>query len=61
MTKRKPKRRSLPDAERGTVQLNTRVPRAVRALYEAEAARRGLSLGSLVRERLEGAEWVKRE
>lgn len=60
MTTPKPKRsgRNLSESERGTVQVNVRVPRAVRLRYEAEAARRGLTLGALVRERLEGAPWA---
>ncbi len=59
--KRKPKSRSgstIPESERRTVQVNARVPRAVRARYEAEAERRGLTLGALVRERLEDAPWA---
>lgn len=62
MTKPKPKRRSgrnLPEASRGTLVIQARVPRRVRARYEAEAERRGLSLGALVRERLEGAPWAE--
>lgn len=47
-----------PEGERGTVQVNARVPRAVREAYEREAERRGVSLGTLVRERLTGADWV---
>ena len=60
-TKRKSKSRSGPDVPeeaRSTVQVNARVPRAVRASYEREAQRRGITLGSLVRERLESAEWA---
>ncbi len=64
MTTPKPKRRSgrnLSEDERGTLVIQARVPRAVRARYEAEAARRGLTLGALVRERLEGAPWARGE
>lgn len=57
--KRRRSGRNLSEAERGTVQVNVRVPRAVRARYEAEAERRGLTLGALVRERLEGAPWAE--
>ncbi len=62
--KRKPAAKSrsgpnLPDAERGTPQLNTRVARASREAYEREAQRRGISLGALVRERLESAPWCE--
>lgn len=59
MTAPKRSGRNLPESERGTVQVNVRVPRAVRLRYEAEAARRGLTLGALVRERLEGAPWAR--
>lgn len=45
------------ESERGTVQVNARVPRSVRAAYEREAEARGITLGALVRERLESAEW----
>lgn len=62
--KRRPKSRSgptIPESERGTVQVNARVPRSVRAAYEREAEARGVTLGALVRERLESAEWVRGE
>lgn len=49
---------SVPEEVRSTVQVNARVPRAVRASYEREAQRRGITLGSLVREWLESAEWA---
>lgn len=59
--KPKPKRsgRNLSEGERGTLVIQARVPRAVRARYEAEAERRGLTLGALVREQLEGAPWAQ--
>ena len=50
---------TLPEAQRATPQLNTRVARASREAYEREAQRRGISLGALVRERLESAPWCK--
>ena len=62
--KRKPTAKSrsgpnLPEAQRATPQLNTRVARASREAYEREAQRRGISLGALVRERLESAPWCE--
>lgn len=49
------------EADRGTAQLNARVARSVREAYEREAERRGVTLGALVRERIESAEWLKND
>lgn len=49
------------EADRGTAQLNARVARSVRAAYEREAERRGVTLGALVRERIESAEWLRND
>lgn len=62
MTKRKPKSRSGPNLtedERGTLRVQTRLPRPVREAYEREAERRGVTLGALVRTTLEGAPWAQ--
>jgi len=62
MTKRKPKSRSgptIPESERRTPRVQTRVSQAVYDAYEREAEARGVSLGALVRERLESAEWAR--
>lgn len=59
-TKRKSKSRSgpnIPEGQRGTPRLQTRVTRDALAAYEREAQARGLSLAALVRERLESAPW----
>lgn len=50
---------AVAESDRSTVQVNARVPRSVRAAYEREAAARGVSLGALVREQLESAEWAR--
>jgi hypothetical protein len=48
---------NIPEEQRGTPRLQTRVTRDVLAAYEREAQARGLSLAALVRERLESAPW----
>ncbi len=50
---------TVAESDRSTVQVNARVPRSVRAAYEREAEARGVSLGALVREQLESAEWAR--
>lgn len=65
MTKRKSKSRSgptIPESERrarGQYLLRSRVSQSIHDAYEREAAARGVSLGALVRERLESAEWAR--